>query len=228
MSTLSALYGTTTRTDDWRHRAACLRVDPELFFPSVDEKGIRLDSLTAHRAYEEPKAICKGCPVAVQCLDAAMQCESGAGRYGVFGGLTPAERRLMDKEGLTADEAIQQAHESPRFAPDHWRYEALMVPCLRCDHCHSGRCECGCLMAMRRRNLAACGTTSGYDRHRKQKTAVCEPCRDANRAASKQASERKRQRQRQSDTIGRHDEGPDACDARPLRPPVSLSLGGGR
>jgi WhiB family transcriptional regulator, redox-sensing transcriptional regulator len=41
---------------DWRHRAACLEEDPELFFP-IGETG------PAREQIAEAKAVCVGCPV---------------------------------------------------------------------------------------------------------------------------------------------------------------------
>ena len=64
---------------DWRHRAACLEHDPELFFPD------RADSET----WEEPRHICRTCDVINECLKHA---EITNSREGMFGGLTPKER----------------------------------------------------------------------------------------------------------------------------------------
>ncbi len=64
----------------WRSRGACLRVDPELFFPN---------------AAEDPSpalAVCRDCVVLGPCLAAALdtgECD------GVWGGTTPDERRPM-------------------------------------------------------------------------------------------------------------------------------------
>ena len=67
---------------DWRHRAACLTEDPELFCRDDDS----IDAATATRAR---------CPVRDVCLTDALRDEQGLGatsRYGIRGGLTPAER----------------------------------------------------------------------------------------------------------------------------------------
>lgn len=70
---------------EWRERAACLRVDPELFFP-VSNSGPTL------RQIDEAKAVCGGCPVAEQCLDWAVR----VGLVdGIWGGTTEMERRAM-------------------------------------------------------------------------------------------------------------------------------------
>ena len=55
-------------------------VDPEVFFPlPSDRTGIAA-----------AKAICAECPVRTQCLMQALEYGDG---HGIFGGLTPAERR---------------------------------------------------------------------------------------------------------------------------------------
>ncbi|WP_070009239.1 WhiB family transcriptional regulator [Streptomyces abyssalis] len=73
---------------DWRYRAACRDVDPELFFP-IGSSGPALIQI------DEAKAVCAVCPV-------RSRCETfGAGEYdGVWGGLTAAERRLGSGTGL--------------------------------------------------------------------------------------------------------------------------------
>jgi hypothetical protein len=68
---------------DWRHRAACRDVDPELFYPAADS-GPPIEAQVA-----EAKTVCAGCPVRAECLTFAMS----ALPHGVAGGLTPAERR---------------------------------------------------------------------------------------------------------------------------------------
>ncbi len=73
-------------TASWFERAACREpgVDPELFFP-LGETG------PSAREVAAAKAVCARCPVAAQCLDSAMQAGEPAG---IWGGTTPAERRL--------------------------------------------------------------------------------------------------------------------------------------
>jgi WhiB family transcriptional regulator, redox-sensing transcriptional regulator len=89
MADLSDTAGTTgqrARADEagaagWRARAACLRLDPALFFPD------RVAHLTKDVA--AAKAICGRCPVRDDCLRAAMD---GGENIGIWGGLTPIER----------------------------------------------------------------------------------------------------------------------------------------
>lgn len=70
---------------EWRERAACRDADPELFFPTA-ESGPARDVEVA-----EAKAVCRRCPVRAQCLDEAL----ARIPYGIAGGLTEHERRLL-------------------------------------------------------------------------------------------------------------------------------------
>ncbi|QXC59348.1 WhiB family transcriptional regulator [Aquihabitans sp. G128] len=64
----------------WRDRAACLGLTPDPWFPFE----------TSHEAYADARTICQACTVASDCLRFAL-----ANRIldGMFGGLTPPERR---------------------------------------------------------------------------------------------------------------------------------------
>lgn len=72
------------RPEDFRHRAACRSVDPEVFFP-VAEAGPELA-----RQVGIAKAVCAGCPVRSECLTWALAHQPD----GIAGGLTEQERRL--------------------------------------------------------------------------------------------------------------------------------------
>lgn len=72
---------------DWRHRAACLSRDPELFFP-VGNTGPALQQI------EEAKKVCVQCNVREQCLSWALD----AGQdHGVWGGMGEDERRAIKR-----------------------------------------------------------------------------------------------------------------------------------
>lgn len=72
---------------DWRHEAACLDEDPELFFP-IGNSGPALLQI------EEAKKVCARCTVREPCLEWAL----GAGQdHGVWGGLSEDERRAMKR-----------------------------------------------------------------------------------------------------------------------------------
>jgi WhiB family transcriptional regulator, redox-sensing transcriptional regulator len=67
----------------WRDRAACLGVDPELFFPVGDPESGPVVAQVA-----EAKAVCARCPVVGECLSFALVEIS----EGVAGGLSAQER----------------------------------------------------------------------------------------------------------------------------------------
>ena len=59
--------------------AACIKVDPDLFFAESPRK------------VAAAKAICATCPIRTKCLNWALENEE----YGIFGGTTPEERKAM-------------------------------------------------------------------------------------------------------------------------------------
>ncbi|MDH6116857.1 hypothetical protein ABH930_000276 [Kitasatospora sp. GAS204A] len=72
----------------WVDRALC-RGSGHLFFPEGQH--------ARHRT-EVAVRICAACPVTAQCLQLALDAEGNAAagaRYGVYGGLTPAQRRKV-------------------------------------------------------------------------------------------------------------------------------------
>ena len=71
----------------WRDRAACLGVDPELFFPDGNAGRALLQ-------IEEAKTVCRRCEVAQTCLKWAMESGQDAG---VWGGLSSEERRALKR-----------------------------------------------------------------------------------------------------------------------------------
>ena len=76
----------------WYERAACLSVDPELFFP-IGTTGPALLQI------EEAKAVCHRCEVIETCLRWAI--ESGQDT-GVWGGLSENERRALKRRNVGA------------------------------------------------------------------------------------------------------------------------------
>lgn len=74
--------------EDWRLRSACKGMDQDIFLgpdepETTSQRNERIDSA---------KAVCGGCSVRVECLDWANAANE---RYGVWGGLTPSERRRL-------------------------------------------------------------------------------------------------------------------------------------
>lgn len=68
-------------------RAACVGEDPELFFEGEPA------------SVDTAKRVCEDCPVRTACLERAL---ANGERYGVFGGLTADERRLLVHEEVLA------------------------------------------------------------------------------------------------------------------------------
>jgi len=94
----SSTYAHARKEDshmDWRHKAACLTEDPELFFP-IGNTGPALVQI------EEAKAVCRRCDVADACLRWAI--ESGQDS-GVWGGMSEDERRALKRRTARARRA---------------------------------------------------------------------------------------------------------------------------
>jgi WhiB family redox-sensing transcriptional regulator len=77
---------------DWRHRAACRDVDPELFFP-IGNTGPALLQI------EEAKQVCRRCCVADACLRWALDSSQDSG---VWGGMSEDERRALKRRRARA------------------------------------------------------------------------------------------------------------------------------
>ncbi|GMA89834.1 hypothetical protein GCM10025869_03630 [Homoserinibacter gongjuensis] len=77
---------------DWRDKAACLTVDPELFFP-VGNTGPAVDQI------EKAKTVCGRCTVSEQCLQYALETNQDSG---VWGGLSEDERRALKRRAARA------------------------------------------------------------------------------------------------------------------------------
>lgn len=75
---------------NWRDNAACLKKDPELFFP-VGEPNEGSPALAQANAAKE---ICNGCEVQETCLQYALETGQDSG---VWGGMTEQERRDMKR-----------------------------------------------------------------------------------------------------------------------------------
>ena len=81
----------------WRERAACHGEDTELWFPTdrYDRRGLDSPDTRASIAL----GICATCPVATQCLEAAMREETAlSGRWGIRGGLTAYQRADLARQ----------------------------------------------------------------------------------------------------------------------------------
>ncbi len=68
-------------TEHWQSQAACLGMDPALWFPA---RGQRVDSI---------RAVCESCPVRQPCLDYVMSLPVWTD--GVWGATTAQERKRL-------------------------------------------------------------------------------------------------------------------------------------
>jgi len=73
----------------WQLQAACLGVDPELFYPGVGENAT------------EAKAVCARCPVASPCLEEALAAPQ-ADDTGIRAGTSARERRRIRRARMEA------------------------------------------------------------------------------------------------------------------------------
>jgi WhiB family transcriptional regulator, redox-sensing transcriptional regulator len=92
---------TWTRTfdwdsNDWREKASCRAVDPDLFFP-VGTTGIALVQI------EHAKSVCRECDVQGQCLQFALATNQESG---VWGGTSEEERRKLRKQWLARQRRV--------------------------------------------------------------------------------------------------------------------------
>lgn len=93
---------------DWRHEAACLEVDPELFFP-IGNTGPALLQI------EEAKAVCRRCDVVETCLRWALDTGQDSG---VWGGLSEEERLgLRDAERAARRADLRASRKAAPPAP---------------------------------------------------------------------------------------------------------------
>lgn len=77
---------------DWRARAACQYVDPDLHFPTTNTPGGRAQ-------LAEAKRVCGGCLVRQPCLEWALKTGQTTG---VWGGKSPRQRKEMRRPRETS------------------------------------------------------------------------------------------------------------------------------
>ena len=80
--------------DDWRDRAECLGMDPDVFFPARGD----------HEGMAVAVAICEGCEVKDECLADALLTPEGPAGHGIRGGTNSRQRRKMRKPYLACPE----------------------------------------------------------------------------------------------------------------------------
>jgi WhiB family redox-sensing transcriptional regulator len=105
------LFGQKWVHEPWRQKAKCasLNVDPAVFFPE-NAPGVNTNGMVA-----EARTICAGCPVKYDCLEFAMRDEQVW--VGIWGGLTPRERRKLRSKWKIARLTIPQGIELLRHPP---------------------------------------------------------------------------------------------------------------
>ena len=82
----------------WRDEARCVGTNPETFFPgySGDTPGAwtNQQKFAAIEAAVKAKAICRTCPVELDCLDYVLQTVTTSSvDHGIWGGTTPTQRQ---------------------------------------------------------------------------------------------------------------------------------------
>jgi len=75
-------------TSDWRQKASCKSIDPDLFFP-VGTTGVALEQI------EQAKAVCRACEAQPACLEFALATNQESG---VWGGTSEEERRKLRRQ----------------------------------------------------------------------------------------------------------------------------------
>lgn len=74
---------------EWADRALCGSSGwPDAWFPEKARPGDIVPTAYATN-------ICRRCPVRNECLEYALRHESGAYRWGIYGGLSPEQRRRL-------------------------------------------------------------------------------------------------------------------------------------
>jgi len=72
------------KRDHWKEDALCVGKPLEVFFPST----------LAEDRWDSAKVVCKQCTVKNECLKLVINLPEDDDRWGVFGGLSPADRRV--------------------------------------------------------------------------------------------------------------------------------------
>lgn len=78
----------------WMDEADCAGIGSDWWYPRAREDR-------ASEIGREAKRVCRNCPVRLECLEYALDIKE---EYGIWGGLTPGERRKIPRNiPLTAD-----------------------------------------------------------------------------------------------------------------------------
>lgn len=153
-------------TEPWMAQATCRDRNDDTFYPHP----------TDIHTQREAKRICIDCPVRTQCLTHAMETDEP---WGVWGGLTPRERRDIQRSGRPPTITHQCGTENGA----HQHYRRNEPPCQACR-------EASNEARRRQRNKKSrnsapptpnikCGTEAGAKRHATRGEQTCDPCRQA-------------------------------------------------
>ncbi len=96
---VTRLRPTTWNTEEWRELGSCRTLDTALFFP-VGQTG------AAEVGIARAKKVCVSCPVRQQCLEFAITTNQ---EYGVWGGHSEEERRVVRREWRARQRAARKA-----------------------------------------------------------------------------------------------------------------------
>lgn len=167
------------RSSRWHSQAACRDVDPELFFPTGE-------TAPAIVRTEEAKAVCARCPVLDTCLRWAM--DNGL-EDGVWGGLSESERRNLRRRTAKAaarERQAKEARQAPTCGTTKAYYQHLFAgepidpACQTASDAYEQ--QAAEELALK---TAKCGTRPGYQKHLREHTEICDPCRQANTDADR-------------------------------------------
>jgi len=137
----------TDPADDWRENARCRPIAhkrPEIFYPLGLEKGAN-DTAGIQIA----KQFCAPCPVREECLAEALRLGE---RWGVWGGLTPAERAAMRDPGSAVPPVALPAPEPEKPARERRKPE----------RCRRGHLLTGNNVSLDRRGHQICRACHAY------------------------------------------------------------------
>ena len=108
--------------EDWRKRAACRSVDPELFFPIGKTDGAVLQS-------EAAKAVCRNCPVLADCEKWVREFPQ---EFGVFAAMSPQERIGWTRQGSMPGGTTGRCRNGHRMTLENTRFYGGVRQCLKC------------------------------------------------------------------------------------------------
>lgn len=84
MASIKRLPAPIMESYEWQWQGSCMGADSAVFFSPEAERGLK-----RQRREDRAKAVCATCPVIEQCREHALAVQEP---YGVWGGLTEAER----------------------------------------------------------------------------------------------------------------------------------------